>query len=80
MLIKYTPSNINGYTCIDIRCICALATEIFGKIPVASTRTHDCGEEKQLSSGWTLIGSELSSPNLNSSVRAKDRSRFVIST
>jgi len=29
------------------------------------------GEETLLSSGWTLIGSELSSPNFNSSVRAE---------
>ena len=31
----------------------------------------DNSEETQLNSGWTLIGSELSSPNLNSSVRAE---------
>jgi len=29
------------------------------------------GEEPLLSSGWTLVGSELSSPNFNSSVRAE---------
>ena len=29
------------------------------------------GEEPLLSSGWTLITSELSSPNFNSSVRAE---------
>jgi len=29
------------------------------------------GEEVQLSSGWILIGSELSSLNFNSSVRAE---------
>jgi len=54
-----------------IRCIHVLATEIFGKIPVASMRTHGRGEEMLSSSGWTLIGSELSSPNFNSSVRAE---------
>jgi len=48
-----------------------LATEIFRKISVASTQTHGRGEETQLSSGWTLIESELSSPNFNSSVRAE---------
>jgi len=53
------------------RCIRVLATEIFGKISVASTRTHGHGEETLLSSGWTLIGSELSSPNVNSLVRAE---------
>jgi len=53
------------------RCICVLSTEIFRKVSVASMRTHDHGEETQLSSGWTLIGSELSSPNFNSSVRAE---------
>jgi len=37
---------------------------------------HSRGEETQLSSGWTLIGSELSSPNFNSSVRAEHS--FVI--
>jgi len=57
---------------IDInRCIRVLATEIFGEISVASTRTHGRGEEMLLSSGWTLIRSELSSPNFNSSVRAE---------
>jgi len=48
-----------------------LATEIFPKISVASTRTLGGGEETQLSSGWTLNGSELSSLNFNSSVRAE---------
>jgi len=33
--------------------------------------THSRGEEAQLSSGWILIRSELSSLNFNSSVRAK---------
>ena len=33
--------------------------------------TRGRGEETLWSSGWTLIGSELSSPNFNSSVRAK---------
>jgi len=42
-----------------------LATEILGKILVASSRTLGCCEEPLLSSGWTLIGSELSSPNFN---------------
>ena len=53
---------------------------IFGKVSVASKRTRGRGEETQLSSGWILIGSELSSPNFNSSVRA-DRSfaiRYLI--
>ena len=53
------------------RCIRMLATEFLGKISVASTRTLGCDEEPLLSSGWTLIGSELSSPNFNSSVRAE---------
>jgi len=53
-----------------------LTTKVFEKISVASMQTHGHGEETLLSSGWTLIGSELSSPNLNSSVRA-ERS-FVI--
>ena len=48
-----------------------LATEIFGKISVASVRTRGRDEETRLSSGWTLIGSELSSPNFNSSVRVE---------
>ena len=47
-----------------------LATKILGKISVPSTRTLGRGEESLLSSGWTLIGSELSSPNFNS-VRAE---------
>ena len=46
-----------------------LAIEIFGKVLVAGTLTHGRGEETQLSSGFTLIISELSSPNFNSSVR-----------
>ena len=48
-----------------------LATEISGTILVASARTLCRGEETLLASGWTLIGSELSSPNFNSSVRAE---------
>ena len=35
----------------------------------ARTRTLSRGEVPLLSSGWTLIGSKLSSPNFNSSVR-----------
>ena len=53
------------------RCICVLMTEILRKISVARTRTLGRDEETLLSSGWTLIRSELSSPNFNSSVRAK---------
>jgi len=53
---------------LDERCICVLTTEILGEISVASARTLGHGEETLLSSGWTLIGSELSSPNFNSSV------------
>ena len=48
-----------------------LAIEIFEKILVMSTQTHGRGEETQLSSGWNLIGSELSSPNCNSLFRAE---------
>ena len=47
-----------------------LATEIFPKILVASTRTLGRDEKTLLSSGQTLIGSELSSPNFNPLVRA----------
>ena len=47
------------------RRIRVLATEIL------ATRTLGRGEETLLSSGWTLIGSELSSPNFNSLVRAE---------
>ena len=47
-----------------------LAIKIFPKISVVSAQTHRHGDEALLSSGWTLIGSELSSPNFNS-VRAK---------
>jgi len=54
----------------EIRCIRVFATETLEKISVASTQTHGRGEKMHLSSGWTLIGSELSSPNFNSSVRA----------
>jgi len=46
-------------------------TEILGKISVTSTRTLGPDEEPLLSPGWTLIGSELSSPNFNSLVRAE---------
>ena len=48
-----------------------LATEIFGKFSVVGIRTFGCGEETQLSSGWTLNESELSFPNFSSSVRAE---------
>ena len=34
--------------------------------------TQGPGEEAQLSSGWILVGSMLSSPNFNSSVRAEE--------
>ena len=44
---------------------------MFLKILIASTQTRGRGEETQLSSGRTLIGSELSSPNFNSSVGAE---------
>jgi len=40
-------------------------------IPITNTRTHSCGEEAQLSLGWVSIGSELSSLNLNLSIRAE---------
>jgi len=40
--------------------------ECFSKISVVSTRTHDRGEEAQLSSEWISIGSELSSLNFDS--------------
>ena len=53
-----------------MRCIGVLATEIFGKISVAS-------EEMQLTSGWTLIELELSSPNFNSPARA-ERIHYLI--
>jgi len=49
------------------RCIRVLATENFGCVLTNNGR----GEEAQLSSGWTLIGSELSSLNFNSLVRAE---------
>ena len=55
-----------------------VVTKMFGMILVASMQTHGRGEETLLSSGWTLIGSELPSPNFNSS-EPNDRSRFVIS-
>jgi len=48
-----------------------LATEILGKYSVARMQTLGRGEKPLLSSGWTLIGSELSSPNFNSLVRAE---------
>jgi len=57
---------VNHY---HIRCIRVLATEILGEVSV--TRTHGRGEEPLLRSGWTLIISELSSPDLNSLVRAE---------
>jgi len=53
------------------RCIRMLATETFGKISVASSRTLCCGAQTLLSSRWTLIESELCSPNFNSSIRAE---------
>ena len=56
---------------IHNRCIRELATEVLGKFLVMSTRTLGRGEETLLSSGWTLTGSVLSSPNFNSSVRAE---------
>jgi len=47
-----------------------LATVILGKTLVASTRILGRGGETLLNSEWTLIGSELSSPNFDS-VRAE---------
>jgi len=52
------------------RCFRVLATKILGKFSVTGTRTLGRGEVPLLNSGWTFIGSELSSPNYNSSVRA----------
>ena len=51
----------------------------FSKNFKSRTRERGHGEETQLSSGGTLIGLELSSPNFNSSLEPNDRSRFVIS-
>ena len=45
------------------RCIRVLATEICGKNSVVRTQILGRGEETLLSSAWTLIESELSSPN-----------------
>jgi len=53
-----------------------IAREIFEEISVSSTWTHDLGEEAQSNSGRISIGSELSSLNFNSSVRAEQS--FVI--
>jgi len=53
------------------RCIRVLATEIFETISVASLWIHGRGEKAQLSSGWISVGSELSSLNFNSPVRAE---------
>jgi len=47
-----------------------IAPSIIGVFACSGTRTHGRGEEAQLSSGWTVIGSELSSPKFNS-VRAE---------
>jgi len=69
--ISITIFNEWAVSCVINRCIRVLATKILGKILVASTRTLGRGEEPLLSSGWTLIGSELSSPSFNSSVRAE---------
>jgi len=69
-----------GRLSLTTRYIRVLATKIFGNISVGSTRTLSRGEETLLSSGWTLIGSELFSPNFNSSLELNDRSRFFIST
>ena len=63
-----TLTNLVPFVEPSIRCIRVVATEISGKI---SAQTHGRGEETLLSSGWTLIRSELSSPNLNSSIRAE---------
>jgi len=52
------------------RCIRILGTEIFEIFLAASTPTHGRGEEEQWSLEWNVIGSELSSLNFNSSVRA----------
>jgi len=41
------------------------------QISVASAQIHGRGEEMQLSLRWPLMGSELSSPKFNSSVRAE---------
>ena len=56
---------------LQIRCICVLTTKVLGKISVASPRTLGREEETLLSSEWTLIDCESSSPNFNSSVRTE---------
>ena len=63
--------SIKANELLDIRCLRVLVTELFEKLSVVSTQTHSRGEKTQLSSGWALIGSKLSSPNLNSSARAE---------
>jgi len=45
--------------------------KLWENFSVTSTRTFGRGEEIRLSSGLTWIGSELSSSNFNSSVRAE---------
>jgi len=51
----------------------------FGKNFRSRAREHSIAVSKMLlSSGWTLIGSELSSPNFNSSVRAERYLNVVI--
>jgi len=47
------------------RCIRVLVTEICGKNSVVSTQILGGGKETLLSSAWTLIESELSSPNFD---------------
>jgi len=54
-----------------------LTTKVVEKISVASAQTRGHSEETKWSSGWTSIGSELSSPNVNSSIGA-ERSLFFV--
>ena len=50
---------------------CGLIPVFISIAAVARTQTLGRGEEPLLSSEWTLIESELSSPNFNSSVRVE---------
>ena len=57
-----------GYFQLTIGAFVCSRPKLFEKF---RSRTHGRGEEVRLSSGWTLIGSELSSTNFKSLVRAE---------
>jgi len=69
--LRYSREVLNRPLNVSVVIIHVLATNIFEQILVANTRTQGRGEAEKLSSWWISIGSDLSSLNFNSLIRAE---------